>query len=74
MAAVHLLMSRHAAGRGFVSRASRALRRASLRFVIWRTAAYIAQCRRDGIADTETLRTWEADLLDMRVQLFLLRD
>lgn len=74
MAAVHVLMSRHAAGCGFVSRAMRAVRRAHLRFAISSAQQYIAQCRRDGIADTETLRTWEADVLDMRLQLFLLRD
>lgn len=74
MAAVHLMLRRRAGGRGFVSRSTRALRRAWLRYVISSTTGYIAQCRRDGIADTETLRAWEADLLDMRVQLFLLRD
>lgn len=50
-----------------------ALRRAVLRWQIWETEHYLADCARDGLSDSLMLRIWRDDLAQMRCKLILLQ-
>ena len=51
----------------------RPVKRALLRYVIWETERYLADCARCGIFDSHSLRDVRAELSANRVQLALLQ-
>lgn len=57
-----------------LARLLRPAQRAFLRYRIWETEHWIADCERDGIFDGVSLRYVRADLAQMRVRLALLED